>query len=429
MKTLILGINLRGLADVARACLGQGDEVAVFDTESPEPPADLLGRVTSLAAPWTPEYLDDVDRIVTSPWFAEVLPPLSDAIKAGIDIVSEAGFGLETLGSSFITITGTNGKTTVTKLVTTMLVASGVRALSAGNVGTPVSGITPGTTDVLVVELSSAQLRFRGSAVPIAAGLLNVAPDHLDWHGTFEAYVEAKGSVFLGMAAESVLAYNADDPVVVTLVEEAACSLIPCSGTRLPSGGNGVDAGMLLIGGTSYDATTTDPSFLLDLVVAGTVALAAGATVQGVTMGIDSFSSGQHRRQVVPTSDGIVWIDDSKATNPHATSAAVAALAPVVLLAGGQNKGLDLSPLGDMDGVSKLILFGEAGPVIREAATDTAVVVASLGDAVREARLFATVGDTVLLSPGCASFDAYSSYAERGDEFQRLVTDTNGVAA
>lgn len=429
MRTLILGTNLRGLADVARSCLAEGDDVVVFDAESPDPPGDLLGRVQVLPAQWTREHLVGVDRVVTSPWFPEVTPPLSDILAAGLPVISEAGFGLAHIDRPFVAVTGTNGKTTVTESITAMLVASGVQAVSVGNVGSAVSGSEATDADVLVVELSSYQLRFLGTPVPTAAALLNVAPDHLDWHGSFEAYAEAKARIFLGMGSEAVLAFNADDAVVTSLVVEAQCLLVPCSGTHVPAGGNGVSEGQILLDGVAYDPPTTDVSFLLDLVVAGTVARAAGASPAGIAAGIASFSAGEHRREVVPTVDGIVWIDDSKATNPHATLAAVAALAPVVLLAGGQNKGLDLSPIGELGKVTKLILFGEAGPTIQQSARDNAVVVASLEEAVEVARLTATSGDTVLLSPGCASFDAFSSYAERGDVFQRLVTKMNGAAA
>lgn len=429
MKILILGSSLRGLADAARISLAAGTDVLMYDTESPEPPNDLEGRVTVLPSEWHPDHLEGVDRVITSPWFAEVKPPISDAIARGVEVITEAGFGLEHIEAPFVAVTGTNGKTTVTELVTDMLVASDVRAEGGGNLGSPISGMADTDAEVLVLELSSYQLRFLGGAVPTAAALLNIAPDHLDWHGTFERYVEAKARIFLGMDQNSVLAYNADDPVVVSAISSAECMLVPCSGTTIPSNGNGVEGKRIFIGGQEFASPTDDPSFLFDLVVAGTVALAVGASTGGVRHGITSFRPGAHRRQIVDTDDGIVWIDDSKATNPHATLAAVSAHAPVVLLAGGQNKGLDLSPIGSLEGVTNLIAFGEAGPAICHATRIPATVVESLADAVNMARTLAGSGDTVLLSPGCASFDEFSSYAERGDAFQRLVKQTEGTAA
>jgi len=424
MKNLILGTSLRGLADVARISVAEGAEVIMYDTESPEPPPDLIGLVEVLPTRWQPDFLDGVDRVITSPWFSETRPPLLTALDRGIEIITEAGFGLERIEVPFVAVTGTNGKSTVTELATEMLTSSGVRAEGAGNLGRPVSSMTDTDAAVLVLELSSYQLRFLGGAVPAAAALLNIAPDHLDWHGSFERYVEAKARVFTGMEDNAVLAFNADDPVVVSTVASAACKLVPCSGIRVPSDGNGFEHGHLLVNGFEFNAPTTDPSFLFDLVAASTVAFVAGASAEGVQRAIDAFSPGAHRRQVVATSDGIVWIDDSKATNPHATAAAVAALKPVVLLAGGQNKGLDLTALGMLDGVTNLIAFGEAGPSVAEAAREPVSVVDTLEDAVRVARTVAGTGDTVLLSPGCASFDQFGSYAERGDAFQRLVGDS-----
>lgn len=421
MRSLILGTSLRGLADVARISVSEGAEVVVYDAEAPEPPPDLTGLVEVLPCEWQSSFLDGIDRVITSPWFAETRPPLDTAIRRGIEIITEAGFGLERIDTPFVAITGTNGKSTVTELVTEMLTASGIRAEGAGNLGRPVSSMTDTDAAVLVLELSSYQLRFLGDAVPSAAALLNIAPDHLDWHGSFERYVEAKARVFAGMEDDAVLAFNADDPVVVSTVATAGCRLVPCSGTRVPADGNGFDGGHLVASGAEFSAPTTDPSFLFDLVAACTVAFAAGASAEGVQSAIDAFQPGAHRRQVVHTSDGIVWIDDSKATNPHATAAAVAALKPVVLLVGGQNKGLDLTSLGSLEGVTNLIAFGEVGPSVVEGARESVRVVDTLEDAVNVARAVADAGDTVLLSPGCASFDAFDSYAERGDAFQRLV--------
>lgn len=429
MTTLILGTNLRGLADVARISIQEGADVVVYDSEAPEPPLDLIGKVAVLPTDWRAEYLDGVDRVVVSPWFSPLRPPLSDAISRGIDVITEAGYGLEHTKTPFVGITGTNGKTTVTELITEMLTGSGVAALSAGNLGEPVSSVTGTDARILVLELSSYQLRFLGDAIPDAAALLNIAPDHLDWHGSFEDYVSSKSRIFAGMSPDSVLAYNVDDEVVVASVANARCTLVPCSGIGVPPRGNGVDGGRIIINDSVFRATTTDPSFLFDLVVAGTVAMAVGATTQGVAAAITSFAPGAHRRQIVPTADGISWIDDSKATNPHATSAAVAAHAPVILLAGGQNKGLDLSSIAALGGVTHLIAFGEAASEIgRDAATEVTTV-GTLEAAIDAARAVAHSGDTVLLSPGCASFDEFSSYAERGDEFRRLVNQAKGMVS
>jgi len=421
MKYLLLGASLRGLRDVAHTVVSEGHDLVLFDQETAVDPPAGPGTVIVVDPPWTADYLSGIDRVVTSPWFSAIKPPLSDAIDEGIDVITEAGFGLEHLTIDYAAVTGTNGKTTVTEVATAMLVASGVDAVAAGNIGTPVSGLTDQDADVAVLELSSYQLLFMGAFKPKAAALLNLAQDHLDWHGSVEAYVAAKASIFAGMDDADVLAYNVDDATVVDVVKAARCTLVPCSGRTVPEGGNGVHDGEIIIGGDRYRTNTTDPSYLFDLVASATIALALGATHAGIADVFASFTPGAHRRQVVAVVDGVQWVDDSKATNPHATVAAAGAFTDVILLAGGQNKDLDLSILADLPSVHTLIAFGEAGPQIAEAAPREIIVEPSMADAVGKAAEIASRGDTVLLAPGCASFDEFTSYAHRGDAFASLV--------
>jgi UDP-N-acetylmuramoylalanine--D-glutamate ligase len=421
VRYLLLGASLRGLGDVAETVMAEGHDLVLFDQEASIDPPTGRGSVIVVEPPWSRDYLTGVDRVVTSPWFSAIRPPLSDAIDTGIDVVTEAGFGLEHLTIDYAAVTGTNGKTTVTEVATAMLVASGISAIAAGNIGTPVSGLTDRDADVAVLELSSYQLLFMGAFAPRAAALLNIAQDHLDWHGSVAAYVAAKAAIFAGMDDDAVLAYNVDDPTVVEVVKAASCTLVPCCGTGLPDGGNGVVDGDIVINGHRYETNTTDPSYLFDLVAAATIAVALGATRSGVADVLGSFTQGAHRRQVVAVIDDVTWVDDSKATNPHATVAAAEAFTNVILLAGGQNKELDLSILTDLPSVDTLIAFGEAGPQIAEASLHDIVVVPSMADAVSKAAEIATRGDTVLLAPGCASFDEFASYAHRGEAFTSLV--------
>jgi UDP-N-acetylmuramoylalanine--D-glutamate ligase len=429
VRYLLLGAGLRGLGDVAQTVMSEGHDLVLFDQEATIDPPAGSGNVTVVDPPWSADYLSGIDRIVTSPWFSAIKPPLSDAIDEGIDVVTEAGFGLEHLTIDYAAVTGTNGKTTVTEVATEMLSASGVRAIAAGNIGTPVSGLTDADADVAVLELSSYQLLFMGAFKPKAAALLNIAQDHLDWHGTVEAYVAAKAAIFAGMDEDAVLAYNVDDPIVVEAVKAAQCTLVPCSGTSLPDNGNGVENDHLIIDGIRYHTNTTDPSYLFDLIAAATIALVLGATRTGIADVLESFTQGAHRRKIVAVFDGVTWVDDSKATNPHATVAAAGAFADVILLAGGQNKDLDLSIVTNLPSVHTLIAFGEAGPEIAAVAPDEVIVEKSLAGAVSKAAEIATDGDTVLLAPGCASFDEFASYAHRGDAFASLVRTLRTGAA
>ncbi|MCZ7532951.1 MAG: UDP-N-acetylmuramoyl-L-alanine--D-glutamate ligase [Acidimicrobiia bacterium] len=424
MTTLVLGTGVSGVA-AGRLAKRLGHDVGFYD-EQPDGsiPLDLQASLVARGH-WSDHLLDGVDLVVTSPGFKPSSPPLTAAAAHGVDIVTEAGFALEHLDTPYIAITGTNGKSTTTELTTNMLVASGIDAVAAGNIGTPVCDLVGSSHQVLVVELSSFQLHWM-SPKPIAAALLNVAPDHLDWHGSFAAYAATKSRVFSFMDKEGVLAFNADDDVVVGLVSDAQVRAVPCSGLRLPKGGNGVQDDDLFIDAIAFSPSTQDASYRLDIVAAATVAVAAGATPDGIRRAIKSFGPADHRRRLVATIDGVAWINDSKATNPHAAMAAANAFESVLLLAGGRNKGLDLTPIGKTESLRGLYAFGESGPEIAAAATVPATVYQTMSEAIRAAARDAKAGDVVLLSPGCTSFDEFTSYADRGRVFSEIVMAMKG---
>lgn len=429
MRYLMLGSSLRGLADAAALAIGDGHEVVLYDAENPDVPVGLEGRVRVLDTTWSAAHLDGVDRIVTSPWFAEVTPPIADALDARIPVVTEAGYGLEHLEMPLVAITGTNGKTTVTEVTTQMLTASGVLAVGAGNVGRPVSSVRQGDADVLVLELSSFQLRFMPRLVPRAATILNIAPDHLDWHGSYPAYAEAKARIVRDAVETTVFAYDPGDPLVSRIAATTQGVTVPCSGRTVPTGGNGVDDDDIVIGGHRFRPAVTDATFRFDLVVAGTLALAAGATADGVATEIESFAPGRHRRELLAVIGDVAFVNDSKATNPQAVVAAAGEYPSVVLLAGGRNKGLDLGPLGSIATVHHIVAFGEAADEIAASAEVPVTRSAGLADAFRVAVGVAEPGDTILLSPGCASFDEFGSYEHRGDVFRDLVREWEEAAA
>ncbi len=428
MRYLLLGSSLRGMADAATLAADDGHEVLLYDNQRPGIPDGYTGSATVLDPTWRQGHLDDVDAVVTSPWFAEVEGPVADALSAGIAVITEAGFGLAHLDIPYVAITGTNGKTTVTEVTAAMLEASGIRAIAAGNIGRPVSSIRPGDADLLVLELSSYQLRFLPRLVPDAATILNIAPDHLDWHGTYAAYAEAKARIVRDARPTTVFAYDPTDPLVSRVAASATGTMIPCSGTTVPIGGNGVDGETIVVGEARFVPQVVDATYRFDLVVAATLARAVGATAAGVGSIIESFTPGRHRREAVGTVSGVAFVNDSKATNPHAVVAAVGEYDSVVLLAGGRNKGLDLSPIGALPGIRHLVAFGEAAEELAATASMPVSISSGLSDAFTEAVGVAQPGDTVLLSPGCASFDAFTSYEERGDAFCDLVRSLEEAA-
>jgi UDP-N-acetylmuramoylalanine--D-glutamate ligase len=236
-----------------------------------------------------------------------------------------------------------------------------------------------------------------------------------------EAYAEAKATIFADAPPDALLAYNVDDPIVSSLAARAPCRTVPCSGTRRPEHGNGVDGDTLVIDTHRYDVRHVDDTYRFNLVVAGTLAFAMGADADGVGEVIAGFRPGPHRRELVATIGGVAYVNDSKATNPHAALAAVAAYPSVVLLAGGRNKGLDLAPLATAEPVKALIAFGESASAIADLAPGEVTVASNLAEAFADAVAIAEPGDTVLLSPGCASFDEFTSYEARGVAFRDLV--------
>jgi UDP-N-acetylmuramoylalanine--D-glutamate ligase len=424
MTVLVLGAGASGTS-AGRLARSDGYEVAFFD-EDPAAADAVTGRGDRFTGTdWDTSFLDGVDLVIASPGFSPAARPMRDARVAAVPVISEAAFGLSHSETPYVGITGTNGKTTVTDAVAKMLVASGLDAVAAGNIGLPISDIVTGGHDVLVLELSSFQL-YLDAVHPVAAGIVNIATDHLDWHGSEDAYIAAKARLFECMEGDEVLAYNADDTTVVGAVSTATCTTVPCSGDSLPPGGNGVSEGKLVIGGMPVETSAKDASFRLDLVIAATVALAVGATIEGIRTVAEHFEAGEHRREMVGNVDGIPWIDDSKATNPHAAVAASLAYPSVRLLAGGRNKNLDLTPMGDIESVRFIYAFGEAGAAIAELSSVPTAVYPTMHEAMEAARRDAVIGDTVLLSPGCASFDEFSSYAERGEVFHQFVREMQG---
>jgi UDP-N-acetylmuramoylalanine--D-glutamate ligase len=373
--------------------------------------------------------LTGIDIVVASPGFSVRSLPIVESLEWGIPVWSEIEFAWRHLTKPIAAVTGTNGKTTVTEATSSMLEASGIAAPAAGNIGSPLSDFVDEPSDSLVVEVSSFQLRFIETFHPVAAAITNVAVDHLDWHGSEDAYRSAKARIFSNQVEGDLLVYDADDDGASTLVSGAMGELYPVSGSRVPPGGGGVDDGHLMVGDVrvaTADLISADPIHLVNLAIAASLALRLGATPTGVAEAARTFSPGAHRRTVVAVSDGVEWVDDSKATNPHAAIASIRSHKSVILIAGGLAKGLDLRPLTEEPNLRAVIGIGAEGPVLAEAAGSRGHLVGTLDRAVDLAASLSEPGDTVLLAPGCASFDQFKSYAERGDQFASLARAKTG---
>ena len=426
MKALLIGAAVSGRAAL-RLLEEDGYEVTVYDAD-PAAVADLREDRRVYGGPWDPGLLAGVELVVTSPGVPPHTPPLADSVAAGVPIWGELELAARHLAVPLLAVTATNGKTTITQMATAMLTASGRRAAAVGNIGVPLSEAVGGAWDALVVEASSFQLRFIESFHPRAAVLLNVAPDHLDWHGSFPAYLAAKARIHRNQDEGELLVYDGEDPGAREAVASARSLRWPVSGRRRPPDGSGPEGGRLWLGDVEVDLAgmpSTDPTFLVNAAAAGTAALALGATGAGIDAALRSFQAPRHRREVIGTWEGVTWVDDSKATNPHAAVAAIRAYPSVVLIAGGRNKGLAVAEIAAEDRLRHVIGIGEAGPEI-VAAARAGTMVADLAEAVALADRLARPGDTVLLAPGCASFDMFRSYAHRGEVFAATVRHRKG---
>lgn len=419
-RVLVLGAGVSGMA-AARLASSKGMAVTVYAESAPDDPVMDHGLATGA---WDPVLLEGVDLVITSPGFPERSTPIVETLESGLAVVSEIEFAYRNLQSPVVAVTGTNGKTTVTEATSAMLDASGVSAPATGNIGAPLSDFADSTYDALVVEVSSFQLRFTEEFHPLAAAITNVAVDHLDWHGSPQAYREAKARIYARQTPDDLLVYDTDDEGASSLAGEAPSELFPVSATHVPEGGGGVDGRTLHVGSVALDVAdlaSDDPTHLVNLACAAALALRVGATPDGVASGAIAYRPGAHRRTVLATDGGVTWVNDSKATNPHAAVASIRAHDRVILIAGGLAKGIDLTSLNQEPNVRLVLGIGEAGPGLVDAAGERGRLAGTLEIAVEMAARVAEPGDTVLLAPGCASFDQFASYGARGDRFTELV--------
>jgi UDP-N-acetylmuramoylalanine--D-glutamate ligase len=451
----VIGLGTTGDA-VVRYARERADDVTVVDDRPLDTRAEFArvedarragAEVVAAADPATVEGLvATADLVVPSPGVPERHVALQAALSAGVPVRSEIDLAAALAapstptGPRLVAVTGTNGKTTVTTLATAMLDASGVRALAAGNIGLPLLDAVRSDFEVVVAEVSSFQLVFTTDAFrPAATALLNVADDHLDWHRTFDAYARAKARIFEHQGPDDLLVFNADDPAVAALAADAPGRRVPFSVAPVAASGFRVvdgASGRVLVDAEGTELVPVDalghraPHDLANALAAAALALDSGATAAGVRDALLSFRGLAHRLELVGERDGVRYYDDSKATNVHATVAAVRGFPSVVLVAGGRNKGLDLGRLLEVVGnLRAVVAIGDAAEeVVAALHHRVPVTVAStMRDAVRLAAGAAEPGDAVLLSPACASFDWYDGYAARGDDFAREVTAMIGA--
>ncbi len=388
---------------------------------------------------------DELDRLVAAcdlvcpaPGVPETHDVVAAAHRHGVELVSEIELAYrweqQRAGGPrpMLAVTGTDGKTTTTLLTVEMLRAAGVRTVDAGNTDTPLVDAIELDLDAFVVECTSFRLAWTPTFRAEAAAWLNLAPDHLNWHRSMDTYEQAKARIFANQQPGDASIGFATDPVVMRHLRTSAARAVTFG---LDTGDYRVepqDGAPMLVGPHGPLLAVADmrrslPHDLTNALAAAALVLESGlADVDAVRTALTTFVGPPHRLEHLADIDGVSWFNDSKATTPHAASAAIRSFDHVVLIAGGYDKHVDLSPMAaEPDRVDALIAIGDTGPALARmfAAVEHVEVVADLPAAVGRAAQIAEPGQTVLLSPGCASFDQYRGFEARGDHFRSLVDE------
>lgn len=442
-RVLVYGLGIAGTS-VARALVARGHEVVLADDHlsrqhellGQEIGAEIFpaGDLGALAA-----LVKSVDNVMPAPGVPETHPLFAISIDAQKEMLSEIelAYRWEQLRSGgprpILAVTGTDGKTTTTLMAAAMIRASGKRVATVGNTETPFIDALDSDAEAFVVECSSFRLTLTSTFRANAATWLNIAPDHLDWHRDFASYVAAKAKIWAHMQPE--------DAVVAPSAHKDICGVAQKSAGRFVSFGDTSDSNYFvksneLVGPQGVLLATEAmkrslPHDVQNGLAAAAMCLESGvSTWAGVVQTLQEFEPSHHRIELVATKNGVRWFDDSKATSPHAARTALRAFPQIVLIAGGRNKGLNLSELAlEHEHVKAVVCIGESAQEIAEAFTGLCptAIATSMQEAIEIAGSLVSPDEVVLLSPACTSFDWYKNYEERGCDFATRVKTYVGV--
>lgn len=447
-RTAVLVVGI-GKSGIASAAVLRGHDVSVFVTDE-KPHEELRERVSEIesygARFVVPSelgaLLTRLSFVVISPGVPPTSPVMRLLSEANVQIIGEIELAYCLCAAPIIAVTGTKGKSTTTALIGALLRACGRTVRVGGNIGNPLvaEAVKAQSSDWVVAEVSSFQLETIQTFAPQISVFLNLTPDHLDRYPSMQEYEAAKRRIFANQGAGDSIVLSLDDPRLASLEGELAAAGHPARRLWFTLGDRRAGAAMYVHRGQIvYEPADGKPQPVLDrsdVMLAGEhnlrnvmaallAAIAAGCPIEPLRGAVRRFQAMPHRLQPVGEIDGVLYVDDSKATTPAATSAALAAYErPVVLIAGGRPKGTDFTELGAAirSHAKALVAIGEAAEVLVRAAGSTPSEIAgSIGDAVERARRHAEAGDIVLLSPACASFDMFSSAEERGERFARAI--------
>jgi UDP-N-acetylmuramoylalanine--D-glutamate ligase len=457
-KVIVVGLARSGVG-AANLLHQLGASVIVTDKKKPEELGPYIEELQSgirySLGSHPVELFEAADLIVVSPGVPLSIAPLKAASERGIMIIGELELAYQAACSrktAFLAITGTNGKSTTTSLLDSMLKKGGFSTLLGGNIGnalTPalleINGRSKQSPDFIVAEVSSFQLETVQFFKPRGAAILNITPDHLDRYGSMPAYIDAKCRIFSNQDQQDFIVLNADDPVTVELVKRAGSQLPQKEGnhegpriyyfsrTKEITGAYHKN-GVIYFSLPGLSSFTLRPSGfkikgvhnIENAMASSVMALLSGCESGAVADALAEFPGLEHRLEFVREIDGVAFINDSKGTNVGAVVKSLESFnGPIVLIAGGRDKDGDFTGLRPFirDKVKALVLIGEARDKIRKAVGDSTEIIMenSLGEAVAKAKELAFPGDVVLFSPACASFDMFRDFEHRGRKFKEIV--------
>lgn len=462
LTVCVAGVGIAGRA-AARVLAARGARViAVDDRDGPAEQAvaaELRDAGVQVRLGDGASWPDGVQLVVTSPGWRREAPLFAAAAAHGVPVWGEPelAWRLRPPGAAeWLVVTGTDGKTTTTLMLEAILRAAGLRTLAAGNIGVALVDLVDGPYDVLAVELGSFQLHWSRSVAPLAAAVLNVAPDHLDWWGgSFADYAASKGLAFAH--ARTCAVGNLDDPQTVRLLARAPGRRVGFTLSSPRPGQLGIYDGWLVdrafVGDPEHDAVrlaalgdipVPGAHNVANALAAAALARAYGVDADAVRDGLRAFTPAPHRIATIAEAGGVRWVDDSKATSPHAAAAALTSFERIVWVAGGLGKDVSFDELVAQvaDRLRGVVLLGQCRkeiaealrrhapevPVVDVGGAETGDVSAVLDAAVRAAADLAAPGDTVVLSPAAASYDMFRDYRQRGEAFAEAVRRFLGIA-
>ena len=449
-KILVVGLGRTGIAAVRFLKKAQASVTATDTADENKVGSQIqmlkeLGIKTELG-PHQTDSFEHADLIIISPGVSHTIDPIVRARKQGVPVIGEVELASRFIREPIVAVTGTNGKTTTTELIGAMLKRSGRKVFVGGNIGNPLIGYVEKNkpAEIVVAEISSFQLDTIESFRPKVSVLLNISADHLDRYPDLDAYAKAKARIFENQQKDDIAVLNGADERVCSLTQDIKGKKLIYPDPRANEYGAILKNGQIVLKIKNKMTNNSKIQNELTVVTSATgfrgrhnrenacaavlAALVTGATVEGIQKALNEFKGSAHRLEYIATINNVKYFNDSKATNTEAVIRALECFSsPVILIMGGRDKGSTFATLNDAVRKHTKILYvtGEAANTISAALgmivpTQTA---SSIKDAVRKAHGTAKSGDVVLLSPGCASFDMYENYAQRGDDFRQAVNE------